>query len=147
MYDRVCVNNNNNSCVYTPSRRYKCCSKSPSEHNFIMFENDYPNTLSIIARDSNQRNVKKIMPEYKQYATFLSNNNRILDHCYCKWKKLINQYHVHVLVMLIIELSWWSQYIDKSWSAENLWQKNWMHRCQMQLKGYKTVLKILIGMF
>ena len=57
-------------------------------HNAIyMYENDDPNTLSIVAGDFNQANVVGIMQEYKQYATCPSRNNRILDHCYCQVKR------------------------------------------------------------
>ena len=49
-------------------------------------ENYDPNTLSIAAGDINQANIESIMPEYKQYATCPSINNRILHHCYCKVK-------------------------------------------------------------
>ena len=52
-------------------------------HNTVyMCENDNP-TLSIAAGGFNQANVDSIMPEYKQYATCLSRNNRIVDHCCC----------------------------------------------------------------
>ena len=67
----------------------------------FMCENDDPNTLSIVAGHFSQANLEGILPEYRQYVTCPSLNNGMLDHCHCKVKKLINQCHVHVTVMLV----------------------------------------------
>ena len=52
-----------------------------------MCEKDDPNASSIVAGDFNEASMVSTMPEYKQYVTCLSRNNRILYRCYCQVKK------------------------------------------------------------
>ncbi|PIK46328.1 hypothetical protein BSL78_16816 [Apostichopus japonicus] len=51
-------------------------------------ENSDPNTLSIVAGDFNQVNLRSSMPEFKQYVTCPTRENKTLDHCYCKVKNV-----------------------------------------------------------
>ena len=50
------------------------------------YENSDPGTLSIVSGDFNQANLRSSLPEFKQYVTCPTRNDRTLDHCYCKVK-------------------------------------------------------------
>ncbi|KAJ8018803.1 hypothetical protein HOLleu_43013 [Holothuria leucospilota] len=50
------------------------------------YENRDPDTLSIIAGDFNQANLKTVLPSFKQHVTCPTRGQRTIDHCYCKVK-------------------------------------------------------------
>ena len=67
---------------------------------------DDPNTLSIVAGDLSQANLKGTMPVHRKYATRPSRDNRILDHCYCKEKKDYKSVLRIIIIISIIMLRW-----------------------------------------